>query len=73
MPTFIGLNVRQFGLDYPLNVEVVYKLADVNYTMHAMDHFRCRYPTSHFVVCSDDLNGAERTVAVLIFIFHPNV
>ena len=29
-PTYIGLNVRQFSLDYPLNVEVVYKLADVN-------------------------------------------
>ena len=61
-PIFIGLHVRRFGLDFPLNVKIGYKLADVNYITHAMDHFRLKYPTSHFVVCSDDIEWCRQNI-----------
>ena len=61
-PIFVGLHVRRGDLLQQPAMKEGFKLSGLNYISKAMDYFRKRYPTSQFVVRSDDIKWCRENI-----------
>ncbi|XP_064609840.1 galactoside alpha-(1,2)-fucosyltransferase 2-like [Liolophura sinensis] len=60
--TFVGVHVRRGDMVQPEMIQFGYAVGSKGYLYQAMDHFRSKYKSVMFIVCSNDMEWTKETL-----------